>query len=106
MPDHPILGPAVLLGFATGIALLLLAAAAAAAPRHWSPPVAGEPARLFRLGPDPFRRGQHRGVDYAARGPVRAACAGRVVFAGPVAGAGTVSVRCGTGASPTRRSRA
>ena len=57
--------------------------------------MAGEPARLFRLGPDPFRRGQHRGVDYAARGPVRAACAGRVVFAGPVAGAGTVSVRCG-----------
>ena len=95
MPDHPILGPAVLLGFATGIALLLLTAAAAAAPRHWTPPVAGEPARHFRLGPDPFRRGQHRGVDYEARGSVRAACAGRVVFAGPVAGAGTVSVRCG-----------
>ena len=33
-------------------------------------------------------RGQHRGVDFAARGPVRAACAGRVVFAGPRRGRG------------------
>ena len=62
---------------------------------HWRPPVAGEPARLFHLGPDPFRRGQHRGVDFDARGPVRSACSGRVVFAGRVAGAGTVSMRCG-----------
>ena len=67
-----------------------------AAERHWLPPVSGEPTRLFHLGPDPFLRGQHRGVDLAAhREPVRAACAGRVVFAGRVAGAGTVSVRCG-----------
>jgi Peptidase family M23 len=68
---------------------------AAAAERHWIPPVAGPPTRLFRLGTDPFARGQHRGVDFAASGPVRSACAGRVVFAGRVAGAGTVSVRCG-----------
>jgi hypothetical protein len=62
----------------------------------WTPPVPGPPTRLFDLGPDPFARGQHRGVDFAARGDrVRAACAGRVVFAGRVAGEGTVSVRCG-----------
>ena len=70
-------------------------APAVAGARHWTPPVGGSPSRVFRLGPDPFRRGQHRGVDYAARGSVRAACAGRVVFAGRVAGEGTVSVRCG-----------
>ena len=63
----------------------------------WTPPVGGEPTRLFHRGPDPFARGQHRGVDLdAARGDrVRAACGGRVVFAGSVAGEGTVSVRCG-----------
>ena len=55
----------------------------------------GEPTKLFHLGPNPFVAGQHRGVDFAARGAVRAACAGRVVFAGRVAGEGTVSVRCG-----------
>jgi Peptidase family M23 len=62
----------------------------------WTPPVTAEPAKRFHLGTNPFARGQHRGVDFAARGPVRAACAGRVVFAGRVAGAGTVSVRCGS----------
>jgi hypothetical protein len=61
----------------------------------WAPPVSGEPAKRFHYGPDPFLRGQHRGVDYTARGPVRSACSGRVVFAGKVAGEGTVSVRCG-----------
>jgi hypothetical protein len=61
----------------------------------WLPPVTGEPTRLFHLGPDPFARGQHRGVDFAARGTVRAACPGQVVFAGRVAGRGTVSQRCG-----------
>ena len=51
----------------------------------------------FDLGPDPFARGQHRGVDLAAAPGerVRSACGGRVVFAGRVAGEGTVSVRCG-----------
>jgi peptidase M23-like protein len=62
----------------------------------WTPPVSAEPTKLFHLGPNPFLRGQHRGVDFAGDGArVRAACAGRVVFAGQVAGAGTVSVRCG-----------
>ena len=69
---------------------------AEAAVRHWAPPVHGAPAKRFHLGPNPFLRGQHRGVDFASGGGrVRAACGGRVVFAGRVAGAGTVSVRCG-----------
>jgi hypothetical protein len=69
---------------------------AEAAVRHWAPPVHGAPTKRFHLGPNPFLRGQHRGVDLASGGGrVRAACAGRVVFAGRVAGAGTVSVRCG-----------
>jgi peptidase M23-like protein len=70
---------------------------AEAAERRWRAPVSGAPTRLFHLGPNPFLRGQHRGVDLAAgRGDaVRAACAGRVVFAGRVAGQRTVSVRCG-----------
>ena len=63
----------------------------------WLPPVQGEPTKLFDYGADPFARGQHRGVDLAAAPgeAVRAACSGRVVFAGRVAGKGTVSVRCG-----------
>jgi len=61
----------------------------------WLPPVSGPPTRLFHLGADPFARGQHRGVDFPARGAVRSACSGRVVIAGRVAREGTVSVRCG-----------
>jgi len=52
----------------------------------------------FRYGPDPFIRGQHRGIDIAApRGTaVRAACAGTVRFAGTAGtSGGTVSVACG-----------
>lgn len=79
------------------VLLLGLAAtdSAAAAEPRWVPPVRGAPTRLFHLT-HPFARGQHRGVDLAADGePVRAACSGRVVFAGRVAGEGTVSQRCG-----------
>jgi len=75
---------------------LLAPPPAEAATRHWAAPVHGAPAKPFHLGADPFLRGQHRGVDFASGGGrVRAACGGRVVFAGRVAGAGTVSVRCG-----------
>jgi hypothetical protein len=78
------------------IAVVLMAAPAfAAAGPRWQPPAEGPPTRLFAVGPDPFAPGQHRGVDFAAPGPVRAACAGVVVFAGTVAGEGTVSERCG-----------
>jgi hypothetical protein len=78
------------------IALLALVPAADAG-AAWAPPVSGAPARLFDLGANPFARGQHRGVDLgAARGErVASACPGVVVFAGRVAGVGTVSVRCG-----------
>lgn len=77
--------------------LLLTSLHAAEARASWKPPVPGPPTRLFDLGSDPFARGQHRGVDLDGRPGerVRSACAGRVVFAGRVAGAGTVSVRCG-----------
>ncbi|WP_405822684.1 M23 family metallopeptidase [Streptomyces sp. NBC_01390] len=60
--------------------------------RAWEPP------------PSPYARG-HRGVDLAAApgAPVRAVAAGRVHFAGRVAGRGVVSVQLsGTGAPPLR----
>jgi hypothetical protein len=52
----------------------------------------------FRVGPDPFAAGQHRGIEILtrARTPVRAACAGRIGFAGRVAAQGpTVAETCG-----------
>jgi hypothetical protein len=77
--------------------LLLTCLPVAEARASWQSPVPGPPTRLFDVGRDPFARGQHRGVDLAAAPGERArsACGGRVVFAGRVAGAGTVSVRCG-----------
>jgi peptidase M23-like protein len=64
----------------------------------WRRPVAGPVARSFAYGPDPFRRGWHRGVDLAAAAGARihAACAGTVVTARPagVVG-GVVTIRCG-----------
>ena len=46
-------------------------------------------------GPTRSRAGSTAASTSPRGGPVRAACAGRVVFAGRVAGEGTVSVRCG-----------
>lgn len=86
------------------VLLLAVVAACAAAPvaavadRVWRLPVEGEVLRLFSVGPDRYARGQHRGVDLAAPPgtAVRAACAGRVSFAGRVPRGGrTVSVACG-----------
>ncbi|MGK2937706.1 MAG: murein hydrolase activator EnvC family protein [Solirubrobacteraceae bacterium] len=80
----------------TLLAFLLVADPAMAA--SWRRPVDGEPTRRFAVGPDRFAAGQHRGVDLAAPvgTPVRAACGGRVRFAGTVGDAGrTVSVTCG-----------
>jgi hypothetical protein len=77
-------------------AALCLVPAARAAP--WQRPVRGPVVRAFALSADRFARGQHRGVDLAAPlgSPVRAACGGRVGFAGRVPGGGrTVSVVCG-----------
>jgi murein DD-endopeptidase MepM/ murein hydrolase activator NlpD len=69
-----------------------------AAARVWERPVDGPVVRPFSVGPDRFAAGQHRGVDLAAppAAPVRAACGGRVTFAGRVPRGGlTVSLRCG-----------
>ncbi|HEX6023370.1 MAG TPA: M23 family metallopeptidase, partial [Solirubrobacter sp.] len=56
-------------------------------------PVAGPVERPFAYGANPFLAGWHRGADFrAAPGAVvRAACAGRVVWAGR----DVVTVRCG-----------
>jgi murein DD-endopeptidase MepM/ murein hydrolase activator NlpD len=77
--------------------LLGLFASPASAAR-WRWPVRGPVVERFRVGPDRFAPGQHRGIDIAAAvgTAVRSACAGRVTFAGAVgAGGRTVSVRCG-----------
>ncbi|HWC28220.1 MAG TPA: peptidoglycan DD-metalloendopeptidase family protein [Solirubrobacteraceae bacterium] len=71
---------------------------AAAAGRGWLRPVDGPVLRTFSVAADRYARGQHRGIDLG--GPVgarvRAACGGRVSFAGRVPRGGrTVSVRCG-----------
>jgi len=71
---------------------------AGAAAGAWQRPVDGAVLRPFSVGPDRFAAGQHRGVDLAASQAtrVRAACGGRVGFAGRVPRGGlTVSVRCG-----------
>jgi hypothetical protein len=76
----------------------LVAAAAllaVSAPAHaWRRPVPGPVARAFAYSAArPFVAGQHRGADFAASpgAAVRAACSGRVVFAGR----GVVTLRCG-----------
>jgi len=80
------------------VSLLLMPTAAATAADRWRRPVAGSALRTFSVAADRFARGQHRGVDLGAPlgAAVRAACGGRVSFAGSVPGGGrTVSVRCG-----------
>lgn len=70
---------------------------ASARPR-WLWPVHGAVVARFALAGDRFAAGQRRGIDIAAlpRGVVRAACGGRVSFAGVVPAAGrTVTVACG-----------
>jgi hypothetical protein len=65
---------------------------------RWLRPVPGEVARPFAYArATPFVAGAHRGADLAAAAgsPVRAACAGVVMYAGPVPGGErAVSVRC------------
>lgn len=87
-----------LLACVTGAVLACLLLAARVAARGWERPVEGAVLRAFAVGPDRFAAGQHRGIDLAAPpgAPVRAACGGRVSFAGRVPGGGrTISVHCG-----------
>jgi hypothetical protein len=75
-----------------------LAWVGSAAASGWIRPVDGVVQRTFALSADRYAAGQHRGVDFAAPAAarVRAACGGKVTFAGrmPHRG-GTVSVSCG-----------
>jgi len=65
----------------------------------WTAPLPGDPPVLrgFAPPPAPWAAG-HRGVDLGAPAgtEVRAAHAGRVIYAGPLAGRGVVSIRFGT----------
>ena len=91
------LPPAWIPAAAAVLAVVPLPAPAMAA--RWQRPVPGDVARAFSYSPAaPFRGGMHRGADLAAAPgtAVRAACGGRVLFAGAVAGgAPVVTVRCG-----------
>jgi len=76
-----------------------LAHASAAGEPTWRWPLRGSVVGSFRVTPAaPYARGQRRGIEVAAASgsTVRAACPGRVTFAGPVPRYGlAVSVRCG-----------
>jgi murein DD-endopeptidase MepM/ murein hydrolase activator NlpD len=81
------------------IVLVLVMPRGAAGAPGWRWPLRGPVVGGFRVTPHaPFARGQRRGIDVAARpgARVRAACPGRVTFAGPLPRRGlAVSVRCG-----------
>jgi murein DD-endopeptidase MepM/ murein hydrolase activator NlpD len=90
--------PVALVIAAVTLVAASLCAAPAARAAPWERPVRGPVVRPFVLSADRFARGQHRGIDVAAQvgSAVRAACGGRVRFAGRVpAGGLTVSVGCG-----------
>jgi hypothetical protein len=89
---HPL---AALIATLTG---LLVASGEAHPSGRWQWPVDGRVTERFRTSGNPFAAGQHRGVDIAARPgtPVRAACAGRVTFAGRLPqGRSGVTIACG-----------
>jgi hypothetical protein len=91
-------GRMVLIAPVVAVVALLLVPPTAAAER-WRWPVRGEVVRRFVVGPSRFAPEQHRGIDIYARAgtTVRAACSGRVRFAGRLPGRGrAVSVGCGS----------
>lgn len=86
------------------VALALLGAAPAQAAEGWSWPLRGKVITGYRNGPDPYARGQHRGIDIGGRvgDRVTAARAGTVRFAGVAGSSGlTVSIRTADGAYDT-----
>ena len=86
------------------VALLLTTPPTAAAAPGWRWPVRGPVLTRFDVGPDPFARGQRRGITIGAPAgsTVGSACRGIVRFAGTVADAGqTVSVACEGGLTAT-----
>ncbi len=97
---HPIVLAALAFACVTVLVLVIprgAAGATATAAWHW--PLRGAVVGAFRVSPHaPFARGQRRGIDVSARpgAVVRAACPGRVTFAGALPHRGlAVSVRCG-----------
>lgn len=99
-PSLPTALPVAIAALAFVAAVLApLAVSSTALAERWLRPVPGEVARSFSYARGaPFAAGAHRGVDIAATpgAAVRAACAGRVVHAGAVAGRDeVVSVSCG-----------
>ena len=94
---HPLVLSALAFGSLVVLALVMPGGVAGAAGWRW--PLHGQVVGAFHLSPrTPFARGQRRGIDVSAPpgALVRAACSGRVTFAGPLPHRGlAVSVRCG-----------
>jgi murein DD-endopeptidase MepM/ murein hydrolase activator NlpD len=92
----PVAAAALALAAAFAVSLAVPTAALA---QRWLRPVPGDVARPFSYErAAPFVAGSHRGVDLAAApaAVVRAACPGRVIHVGAVAGRDqVVSMRCG-----------
>jgi Peptidase family M23 len=94
---HPLVLAALAFGCVVVMALVMPRGLAGAAGWRW--PLRGPVVGNFHVSPPaPFARGQRRGIDVSAPAgaPVRAACGGRVTFAGALPRRGlAVSVRCG-----------